>query len=79
MPLPRRMETSTSATPEVASEYVPQRPEGAQPAFQPAALYVPAEAGKATVEEGAVASTSKVRLDGLSTLPTASVARTRTV
>ncbi len=73
------METSTSATPEVASEYVPQRPSGAQPAAQPEALYCPAEAGKAVVELGAVTSTSNVRLEAVSVLPTASRARTRTV
>ena len=50
------METSTSATPEVASEYVPQRPGAVQPASQPAALYRAAEAGKVTAELGAVAS-----------------------
>ena len=55
------METSTSATPEPApSPYVPQSPLGAQPAFQPAVVYVPAAAGKARVEEGAVVSTSQV-------------------
>ena len=35
---------------------MPQRPAVAQPAFQPAVLYVAPEAGKVTVEEGAEVS-----------------------
>ena len=55
------METSISATPApVPSPWVPQRPLVGQPLFQAAVLYSPAAAGKATVELGAVVSTSQV-------------------
>ena len=56
---------------------MPQRPLVAQPAFQPATLYSPPAAGKATAELGAVVSTVHVKLAGVaSVLPASSVART---
>jgi hypothetical protein len=42
------------------SACVPQNPFVAQPAFQPAVEYVPAEAGKVTVDDGAAVSTIHV-------------------
>ena len=65
--------------PEPPSDCVPQKPLGAQPAFQPAVEYVPVEAGKETVELGAVLSTRNVREGPPSVLPASSVARTWTV
>ena len=50
------MEISTDWTPEVASEYVPQKPFVPQPAFQSAFLYAPPEAGKVKSALGFVAS-----------------------
>jgi hypothetical protein len=54
------MEISTFCTPEVASEYVPQKPFVAHPAFHPDVLYVPPELGKLVVEDGAAVSTVHV-------------------
>ncbi len=61
------------------SDWGPQRPTVAQPVFQTDVRYSPPAAGKAKSALGSVVSYSKVRLDGVSTLPTSSVARTRTV
>jgi hypothetical protein len=61
----RRMETSIFWTPESASDALPHRPDGEHPAFQRAALYEPASAGKATEEIGAVVSAAKVVNDQL--------------
>jgi hypothetical protein len=73
-----RSETCTWETPEPASEYVPQYPIVAQPASQPAVLYVPDAAGKVVAEAGAVLSTSRSSMIvELVTLAAASVITTR--
>ena len=77
--MPWRTETSTSATPEPESECEPQRPTVPQPAFQPGVEYSPPAAGKLKSALGSVVSITNERLDGACALPTASVARTRTV
>ena len=57
---------------------MPQKPIGPQPTFQPAVLYVPAEAGKPVVVLGAVLSTRRfATVVELVTLPAASVTTTR--
>ena len=70
---------STWETPEPPSDCGPQKPTVAQPAFQPAVEYSPLAAGKEKVALGSVVSYVKVRVEGVSVLPTESRARTRMV
>jgi IS30 family transposase len=49
LPVPRRIEISTRASPDVESAAVPQKPVGEQPAFQLVALNGPALAGHGAV------------------------------
>ena len=70
------MYTCTPCMLKPASEWVPQKPLVAQPAFQPAVLYVPAEAGNVTVEAGAVLSIRNVREGPVSVFCASSLART---
>ncbi len=79
MPLPCRIEISTAWTPEPPSEWEPQKPFVAQPAFQPVVLYVPSAAGNATDEDGAVLSIRNVRDGPASVFWASSRARTWTV
>ena len=67
---------STACTPEVASEYVPQKPFVPQPAFQPKFEYVSPEAGKEKSALGFTLSIRNVRLGPVSVFDALSSART---
>ena len=54
--VPRRMETSTRCTPDVASDAVPQMPGLEHPAFHVAVVWLVLLSGKVTVELGFVLS-----------------------